>query len=102
MGVVMPLNIIEEFVDIDADTLNALGLNTLHEPLVPTQEMNSVPVQEMNGDAENAEDILLPLKENDDNDNELQHASSNAIPSCSYQNQNAPPFATASIVGVNT
>ena len=73
MGIVIPLNAMEEFAGIDADTLNALGLNTLYEPLVPAQEINGVPMQEMNGDAENAEDIPPPLKENDDNDNELQH-----------------------------
>ena len=54
------MNIMDNFADIDVDTLDLLGLNILNDPLVLTQEIN--------GDIEHAEDTPPPLKECDDND----------------------------------
>ena len=53
----MPL---DNFADIDVDTLELLGLNNLNDPLVLTQEIN--------GDIEDAEDIPPPLQECNDDD----------------------------------
>ena len=50
----------DNFEDIDVDTLDLLRLNILNDPLVLTQEMN--------GDIEHAEDTPPSLKECDDND----------------------------------
>ena len=44
-------------------------LNTLHEPLVPTQEINNVPAQEINSNGENAENLILVLTKIGNNNN---------------------------------
>ena len=54
------MNIIDNFEDIDVDTLDLLGLNILNDTLVL--------VQEINGDIVHVEDIPLLLKECDEND----------------------------------
>ena len=54
------MNIMDNFEDIDVDTLDLLGLNILNDTLVL--------VQEINGDIEHAEDTPPPLQVCDDND----------------------------------